>query len=340
MGKVIKIFLRKGFTPVDKSVFKLDTYVDFDCYIERFNGYAIIIHAGTYLDEKMYEKLSTSRLNIYVQNEDYEDYKNYTLTNKNTIKNDEIENNSNQIVTNIDKLQETLENEKNLTQKLKIIYFTGKNLIDTWYKSDGHKALPLDDIEILVENLIEIIDNNRVTLSHINDFIENHYILSSHLLNVTLFTSLISKQLDYDIDDQKKLALSAIYHDIGTREIDEELVNKPDFLSEKEFETIKEHAFKSAKILMKNGLKDRYILNGVKHHHERLDGSGYPNGLSKKAISEFGQILAVCDVFDALITVKPYRGAYSTYNALKLMSEEYKKKLNMKYVNIFIKLLK
>jgi HD-GYP domain-containing protein (c-di-GMP phosphodiesterase class II) len=89
----------------------------------------------------------------------------------------------------------------------------------------------------------------------------------------------------------------------------------------------------------KAGIKDRLILDGIKHHHERLDGSGYPDGLKIKRISEFGQILAVCDVFDALITVKPYRGAYSTFNALKLMRKEYKDRLNVKYINIFIKLL-
>mgnify|MGYP000694513977 CR=1 FL=1 len=122
--------------------------------------------------------------------------------------------------------------------------------------------------------------------------------------------------------------------------MDENLLEKPDFLTEAEYKIIKEHSEASVKLVKRSGLKDRIILDGIREHHERLDGSGYPHSLTVKRISQFGKILAVCDVFDALITEKPYRGAYNTFNASALLRDEYKNKLDNDYIHLLIKNLK
>lgn len=339
MSKVIKIILNLGFTPIDNKLFKIGTCVDFNCYIQRFNGYVIIIEAGTFLDKKLYERITSDKLQIFVENKNYKNYKKYSQVNKKKSAyvleelklKEEIDNS-----LNIDKI---LIKEKLSSEKLKTIYYIGNNLINSWFIEKNEEKIPIKAFECLLENIVEIVNENDVRLSCLNEFIDNNYSLSNHLLNVTLFTSLLGKQIGFDYSDQKKLLLSAILHDIGKTEIDESLLDKPDFLTQDEFDVVREHSMYSVRIVKRSGVKDRMVLEGIKHHHERLDGSGYPDGLSKKRISEFGQILAVCDVFDALITTKPYRGAYSTFNALKLIREEYKNSLNMKYINIFIKLL-
>lgn len=128
-------------------------------------------------------------------------------------------------------------------------------------------------------------------------------------------------------------------HDIGKTDIDEALLDKPDLLEDNEFKIIKEHASKSAQITKNLGFHDKIILRTICEHHERLDGSGYPLGFTDTQIYEFAKIIAVADVFDALTTIKPYRGAYSTFNALMLVKKEFKNKLDLKYVAILIKLL-
>ena len=339
MGKVVKIFLNQAYIPIDKKLFKVGTCIDFDCYIQRFNGYVIIIEAGTFLDDKLFHKITSNKLQIYIEKKDYDEYKNYAHENK--IKSDEASQNLSLKI----EVKNTLDADKLLckvkcsSEKLKILYYVGRNLINAWLLEENAKIAPVEAVENLIENIVEIIDEEDITLSCFNKFVDNNYTLATHSLNVTLFTSLIGKKLGLDYFDQKKLLLSAIFHDIGKTEIDESLLDKPDLLTDKEFDLVKQHSLDSVKIVKKAGIKDRLILDGIKHHHERLDGSGYPDGLKIKRISEFGQILAVCDVFDALITVKPYRGAYSTFNALKLMRKEYKDRLNVKYINIFIKLL-
>ena len=79
---------------------------------------------------------------------------------------------------------------------------------------------------------------------------------------------------------------------------------------------------------------DPIIINAVKHHHERYDGSGYPNQLLKEEISDFGSIIAICDVFDALTIDRPHTKGYGTFEALKIMiqDESMKNKFNDSYI--------
>jgi len=77
MSKVVKIFLNHGFTPIDNSAFRRGTVLDFDCYIQRFNGFVILIESGTLLNEEIYKKLIKPNLQIYVENKSYTKYKLY-----------------------------------------------------------------------------------------------------------------------------------------------------------------------------------------------------------------------------------------------------------------------
>lgn len=342
MSKIIKIYFKHGFTPVDKRAFKVGTQIDFDCYIQRFNGYAIIIKAGTMLDKKLYNKITNNKLQIFVGNEDYSKYKGYAIEYKNieNIKTTEEKNlNLEEEIEKSLKIENILSKETLSNEKLKHIYIQAKNLINTWLAEKENQKLPIEAFECLADNIVVIVFENKTTLSNLSELLDEKYTLATHLLNVALFTSLIANKLDIALDEKKKLVLSALLHDIGTTKIDESLLEKPDFLTNKEFNLVKKHALESVNIVRNSGLNDRFVLDAIMHHHERLDGSGYPEGLSKKRISSFAQILAVSDVFDALITNKPYRGAYSTFNALKLMKKEHKNRLNMKIVKIFIKLL-
>ena len=343
MGKVIKIFLNQGFTPINQSVFKLGTTIDFNCYIKRFNGFVILIEKGTRLNEKIHQKITNSTLQIYVENKSYKKYKNYILQNDN----------SNEIVStqaknlNLDdeieqckNIQKILLTKPSANEKLKMIYTNGKNLLDAWILKKEEKFIPLEALDILVESLVEIVNKESVTLSHFNDFLDETYSLAAHLVKVSFFTAIVASDIGLDLSDQKHVSLAAILHDVGKSDLDESLLDKPDLLTEAEYKLIKEHSEASVKLAKRSGLKDRKILNAIREHHERLDGSGYPRALTVNRIGQFGKILAVCDVFDALITEKPYRGAYNTFNASSLLRDEYKNKLDSDYIHILIKNLK
>lgn len=343
MGKVVKIFLNQGFTPVDKSIFRRGTCLDFDCYIQRFNGFVILLESGTILDDEIYSKLIKRDLQIYVENKSYNTYKQYreeSLSKTYNLSEDDDYISFEEAVKNCIDIYQIVSRTNAINGKLKAIYINAKYLFDAWIRHKEDKYIPIEAIDIIVEELVSVANQERITLSKFNDFLDEQDSLAAHFVKVAFFASIIGSQIGIDMSDQKKLVLGAILHDVGKSEWDESLLKKPDFLNEGEIKKMQTHSEASVDLVKRSGIKDRIILNAIKEHHERLDGSGYPLGLDSTRISPFAKIIAICDMFDALITIKPYRGAYSTYNALSLIRDESNSRLDADYIKLLIQHLR
>lgn len=342
MRKVIKLYLNQGYTPIHTESLKVGTHLDFDCYIQRFNGFVIIIEKGTLLDEKTYHQITRNTLPLYVYNQSYTDYKAYyekhhgkIYVQKNPVEDLDINKETEKALAILGALA-TLDDS---SEKLKAVYTNIRNILNAWLRLEVKKSLPIEALNHLVEVLIGIMNKENITFSKFNYFLDTYDSLASHCVKVGFYVALMGREIGLDLEDQRKLVLASVLHDIGTCDIDESLIDKPDFLTQEEHKVLQQHVEASVKIIKRSGLKDRYIIFAVKEHHERLDGSGYPSGLLEKRISKFAKIIAICDMFDALTTVKSYRGAYTTFNALSLIRQEGRQKFDMNYVNILIKLL-
>ena len=137
----------------------------------------------------------------------------------------------------------------------------------------------------------------------------------------------MGQDLGYSSEQLKVLNQAAMLHDIGKIGIPDSVLNKPGRLSDEEFAIIKEHPARGHRIIQ-NARSLQREIPGVLHHHERLDGSGYPDGLSGKAIPMDARIIAVADVFDALTSNRPYRHAWSVERALEIIDQEAGHKLD------------
>ena len=114
---------------------------------------------------------------------------------------------------------------------------------------------------------------------------------------------------------------AALLHDIGKIGVPDAILNKPGRLTEEEFAIIREHPVRGHAIIQGvHSLRDE--ISGVRYHHERLDGSGYPDGLAGDAIPLDARIIAVADVFDALTSSRSYRAAWSREQALVTIEAE------------------
>ncbi len=127
-----------------------------------------------------------------------------------------------------------------------------------------------------------------------------------HTQRVRDFTMGIGRRLIKDTATLRKLELSALLHDVGKIGTRENILNKEEGLTEKEYQHMKEHVLRGAQILQ-NIPNMEEVIGGVKHHHERYDGSGYPEKLKGAEIPLFGRIIAVADTFDAMTSDRPYR---------------------------------
>lgn len=142
-----------------------------------------------------------------------------------------------------------------------------------------------------------------------------------HTRRVALRAVQVGEELGLTGSRLRALATGALVHDIGKLSVPDAILQKPGPLTNEEFEVIKEHPVSGDKLLVDLGFGDE-VRHLVRDHHERLDGSGYPYGAESSLISFDARILAVCDVYDALISRRVYRDAWTHERAVALLREE------------------
>ncbi len=136
-----------------------------------------------------------------------------------------------------------------------------------------------------------------------------------HSKRVASYASSIAQELGLDKEAIVAANIAGFFHDLGNIGVSEQILQKTTRLNKGEFRHVKQHVAIGTRIVESMGLNSE-IVDGIRYHHERLDGSGYPFNLSGKDIPLISRILAVAEVFDALITDRPYRKAFSLENAL------------------------
>jgi len=192
----------------------------------------------------------------------------------------------------------------------------------------------------VVGDMIDIIIKDDFTVSSFITILSYDYYTHTHSLNVSVYALCLGKEMGMDKDTLIKLGTSALLHDLGKSKIDNVIINKNGALTEKEFFEVKKHPFYGWLLAKKLGILDKDILCGILHHHEKIDGSGYPKGLKDEEIPLFARIISVCDAFDAITTRRSYKDPVSTYNTLILMKTEMSNNFDVKIINNFIKMLK
>ncbi|HAV42544.1 TPA: hypothetical protein DCX15_00805, partial [bacterium] len=137
-----------------------------------------------------------------------------------------------------------------------------------------------------------------------------------HSEGVAEYSVIIAKELGFSKEKQEVVRLAGLLHDIGKIGIDEKTLLKPTSLTEEEYLKIKGHPGLGVKIIAPIK-KLEEVISGVRNHHERFDGCGYPDGLRGKDIDILARIVALADTFDAMTSDRAYRKAYPLDEALK-----------------------
>ncbi len=162
----------------------------------------------------------------------------------------------------------------------------------------------------------------------------------NHVIRMAHYSRLIADAFGMGSVAQEILLQTAPMHDIGKIGIPDNILLKPGKLDASEWALMKQHPLMGADII---GLHDDELLRTARQialtHHERWDGSGYPGGLKGEAIPLMGRIVAVADVFDALISVRPYKPAFSIDDAVKYMTSEIGRHFDPVLIPAFTKVL-
>ncbi len=181
------------------------------------------------------------------------------------------------------------------------------------------KPLEKERIEQDVAAITESVLRNKDALIGLGRLRNIHEYTYGHSLSVCILMVAFARYLGFDSRFIQELGIGALLHDIGTIHISPQIVNKNTKLSEAEYETIKRHVEYGWDILEKTSGMGEISMKMAYQHHERLDGTGYPNGLKSDEISLHVQALGIVDVYDAVTTKKRYRASYQPTEALKML---------------------
>ena len=194
----------------------------------------------------------------------------------------------------------------------------------------------LKHIDKTVLELVSLIQQDKSKRINISDLKEYDEYTFHHSLSVAVISIAIGSKMGMAEDELRRLGFSAIMHDIGKMDVPIEIINKTDKLTNEEFEIIKSHPDCSSMYLAHNGVKDEDILLTVRSHHEKYDGSGYPNGLKGEEISLHSRIISVADVYDALTSFRPYRDPMMQHKVTEFIMSKCGTEFDTEVVTAFI----
>lgn len=199
------------------------------------------------------------------------------------------------------------------------------------------KALSSDDALPIVEEISTSVMRNPgalIGLARLKDKDDYTYM---HSVAVCALMVALARQLGLDEEQVRQAGLAGLLHDVGKMMVPLSILNKPGKLTDAEFEKIKSHPAEGHKMLLEGSGIGDVALDVCLHHHEKVDGSGYPEHLTDEQISLYAKMGAVCDVYDAITSNRPYKSGWEPAESLRKMAEWSKGHFDTAIFHAFVK---
>lgn len=204
--------------------------------------------------------------------------------------------------------------------------------------SDPTNGKHIKESSKVVEQIAGAILSNRKTLYDMISMKNHDYYTYIHSVNTAILSIGLGIAIGLYDNDLHSLGFGALLHDIGKTNVPSDVLNKPGRLTFFEYRIMQNHVMEGEKILRNQPYFPEDAIYAVTQHHEKLNGQGYPLNLRGTHITKFGRIVGITDCYDALTTERPYKPAYTPFEALSVIvndSEQYDPDL----LRTFIKML-
>jgi len=226
-----------------------------------------------------------------------------------------------------------------LQRAAKICYQSKQAVMSMFQEARMGNTVDAGSAKQMVEEITDSVTRNPgalISLARLKTADDYTYM---HSVAVCAMMVALAKQLGLD-DDQTRLAgLAGLMHDLGKAAMPMDVLNKPGKLTDAEFAIIKTHPQEGFRLLKTGKDVDPVVLDVCLHHHEKTDGSGYPEGLKADQISLFAKMGAVCDVYDAITSNRPYKTGWDPAESLRKMAEWANGHFDGKVFQAFVKSL-
>jgi HD-GYP domain-containing protein (c-di-GMP phosphodiesterase class II) len=192
----------------------------------------------------------------------------------------------------------------------------------------------------VARHTVDFINSEEFLLEQLLRTISCDYYLYTHSVNVAAFSVALAAQAGHrDAATLREVANGALLHDVGKAGMPPEILNKPGALTPEEWSLVQEHPRRGHDMMRKTGGLGEIALDIILHHHERMDGSGYPDGLRDGSISPFVRMVAIADVFDALTVDRFHQKGKTTFEAIQIMQRDMAGTLDAALLRDFIGLM-
>lgn len=310
-----------SYFPIRLAELRVDTLVEFDLYLVASEHATPVLYRESNLPftEDVKGRLLESGVSkLFVREEDEGSYYSYVEGN----------------------LRATLMDENiSMEERSSLLYNTSAHVVRDFMK-DPRAQEVIPRTEELMSNIVNFVYEQADALFHFLKVGTFDYKTYTHSVNVTMYSLTLAQHLDYnDAEFLQEFGMGTLLHDIGKSLIPQAILDKKDELSEEEWHVVKQHPQWGCDILREHGVSSELVHRITLDHHEKLDGSGYPRGLSADEIQRPVRLATICDVFDALTTRRSYKGAAKSFGALKTMRDEMGDQLDEEYFKVFIRMM-
>lgn len=197
-----------------------------------------------------------------------------------------------------------------------------------------------DNSKTVVNELVDNVLDNAFTLGSLMRIAAHDYYTHTHSLNVAIYSLSLGSFLQLSEEELSELGEAALLHDLGKSKICPTIINKNGKLDDKEWKKMLAHPSLGYTVGLRIGITNKKVLQGIKHHHEKMDGSGYPHGLAGSGIPLYARIIGLCDIFDALTSKRSYKEAMTSFEALLLIKTKMNNHVDLKLLNSMILMFK
>ena len=182
------------------------------------------------------------------------------------------------------------------------------------------KAVDLSVSEMVIDDISESIARNTTALVSLVRLKNQHDYTYMHSIAVCALMIALAKQLNLDPEAVKQAGAAGLLHDIGKMAVPSSILNKPGKLSDDEFDTVRQHPQAGHDLLKEAGEVGDIAMDVCLHHHEKMDGTGYPHRLKGEQISLYARMGAICDVYDAITSDRAYKQGWPAAESIKKMA--------------------
>jgi len=218
------------------------------------------------------------------------------------------------------------------------VHSSTKTFIDK-IMSDIQRGKDVDVVEAksLVSNLTKNIMESPMALIWLTQLKNRDEYTATHSLNVCILSLFFGRSLGLNVQQLNELGIGALLHDVGKLRVPLDILNKPDRLTNDEFEVMKKHTLFGYDLLKNKNELSQEALDILQQHHERVDGHGYPYGLESQSIGLYSKIVKIVDVYDAVTSKRAYQNDISPYQALNCIYSDRNGAFDEELVQQFLK---